>query len=618
MTLATPAQARVPQASEVQDDVSQVPESNLVKRRIPLTELGFERGIEMEGLSGFRELFFPVPRADSVQGLRLILPYRSDAAFESRRSIQVEVDGSPVLTTALPNSTHAGTIDIPIDASSIREDYLRIGLRYSGAITEDRCVDERVSGAYLSFEPEGALVASIERDSLDSVGDVAAIMPKTMDIVLPENISEAHAAAALTLAAGYDLARITAGQPEAYEDEWTRSRMLIAGTDASALAVDKESEQPEIRIGGDDPAAAARLLRSQWNLLASKGTVRSAKAEKSRRERLTFADLGGDTSVQRISNRGSWTVPLPLTALEPGETPSGLAVDVAVADDGSVTSPVVSVLMNGVLLGSAKAVRGERTRVSVDLPEGLIAASNSIEVAVTRQVRAGDCAYAPQAYEAQLLPSSHVKLGAAGRPVDFSDLAPAFADGVTVVMPGPDALGGVRRLVSTLVDGQTPIRVSYGDIPEDGPYVLVSDSPPPGTDPSVRIEGETVPFIGIDGRNLIDSEAMSIFTIAQLVSDGGRTALWIRPGVDFASGVSAGKPVSLGRGDVAFIDGNGIELAFSTERDRLVDISYPDETSFLELLKRYWLWLVVIGWLLASAGFVYLLRSVYKSRKPGG
>ena len=101
------------------------------------------------------------------------------------------------------------------------------------------------------------------------------------------------------------------------------------------------------------------------------------------------------------------------------------------------------------------------------------------------------------------------------------------------------------------------------------------------------------------------------------MSDGGRPVLWVRPGQAFNAEADDGKPVALSRGDVAFIEGNEIELAFSTDRDRLIDIRYPDETSFLEMLKRYWLWLVLIGWLLASAGFIYLLRSVYQSRKAG-
>ncbi|RAI26899.1 hypothetical protein, partial [Rhodobium orientis] len=77
-------------------------------------------------------------------------------------------------------------------------------------------------------------------------------------------------------------------------------------------------------------------------------------------------------------------------------------------------------------------------------------------------------------------------------------------------------------------------------------------------------------------------------------------------------------PQELGRGDVAFIDHRGINLAFSTKRDRLIEIRYPDDRSLMQYLKKYRLGIIGGVWLIGSIGFVLLLRGIYRARRPKG
>ncbi|PEQ10493.1 hypothetical protein B2G71_21945 [Novosphingobium sp. PC22D] len=593
-------------------------DAGTLRRTISLRELGFPDGLDLSGLSGTRELFFPVPDSADVRTLHLRLPYRSGSAFESRRSLQVEVRDRAMLTTALPTETQTGIIEVPIEPAMIRDGYVPIRLRYSGAISEDRCVDQRVSGAYLAFLPEGGLTMGLSPKAADTVAEVAAVMPRAGSIVLPDRPTEAQAAAALTLAAGNPDAAMARGTPATTEGDWIRSRIELAGASDPSLALVERGGIPALRLGGSDPVATARLLNGRWRALASSGAVANAASatDDAPDRRLTFADLGADTSVQSIADRGTWTLALPITSLPENRRPSALVVDVAVADDGSATPPVVTVLMNGLLLGSAEAERGAMTRLRLDLPEGLTAARNSIEVSVTRQVRAGDCAYSPQGYSAQLLPSSHVVLGEAGSPADFSDLGPQFAGGVTIVVPGAEALPALGRLLGTLIDGETPLRISYRAIPPEGPYVLVASTPPKGSDPPVRFDQGQVRLAGEDGATLIDGAAMQGLTTVQLLRDDDRPILWIRPGGNFAQLAEADiNAAGLSRGDVAFFDGDGAILAFSTQRDRLIDIRYPDRTDIADLVRRYHLWLIGAGWLLVSLGFIYLLRRIYQARR---
>lgn len=615
----------------VQPDVTQADTGSMaapttVERFYSLSELGWQDGLEISGLSGSRELYFPLPHAERIGALELRLPYRSASAFESRRSLTISANGQILRTMALAPGETSGEIVLPVVPTMVRNGFLTVRLDYSGAITEDRCMDQRLAGAFLSFAPEGGLRAALRPAATASLGAVIALLPAAVDIVLPAAPSEAQAAAALTLAAGNPRARIVTASSAAIvarDAMWTRGRIVLVDKSAPPLAIDRSGPVPAVAIGGDDPAAAARLVRSQWRAALAatpSAALAGSEPDATAPDRLTFADLSGDVSVQEVSDRGTWTLAVPAASVPAGQAIRSLAVDAAVADDGSITPPVVSVLMNGLLLGSTEARRGERTRLDLAIPDGLARARNAVEVSVTRQVASGDCTYAPQTYApqtypAQILPSSHVRLGPAGEAADFSDLPATFNGGFTVSLDSPQHLAPAAQLLQGLAGPQAPINVTYGETATTGPLVHIGATPPAGTDPVVTLSGERVEIVTEDGSSLVDSATLASLTVAQLLHNDGDPVLWIRPAADFGALTELAEPLDLSYGDIALIGADGIELAFSTERDRLIDIRYPDRTGLAELLDRYRLWLIGLAWLIASVGFIYLLRRVYATRQ---
>ncbi len=663
--------------ADAASDQSLVASDATLQRDISLAELGFTEGIDLRGLDGTQDLFFALPRPEAVRSMRLVLPYESASAFEARRSLVVEIGGRPVRTVAITADETSGTIEIPVEPGAIANGFLQVGLRYAGTLTEDRCVDPRVSGAYLSFAPEGMLSTTLDREAVTGIAAVAGLMPPLADIVVPDDASEAQAAAALTLAAGNSGARIVFGDREGengsglvaqaetsvlaarlrpsgpgsasdtgsgsfepdrmqtsaiLEDEtgdsrrpatagdgiWSRATIIIGDTGTPALRSGLRAGQPALFVGGDDPVEAARLLRSRWRTIAEASDIGATAAENPTGEQkaIAFADLGGDTAVRQIAERGTWSTTLPMTALPAGRAPASLALDIAVSDDGSATPAVVSVVMNGLLLGSAEAKTDAPTRLTVDLPRGLTATSNNIEVSVIRQVRAGDCAYTPQSYPAQLLPSSTVGLRAAEPTASFSDLPAAFAAGVTVVLPGPDALPAASRIIAPLVDGQVPFTVSYGAYPENGPVIAVARSAPEDWEPPIRVDDGSMPSIRVGETDLLDPDSIGDLTLVQTFRQADRPVLWIRPGTADDAGTAS--TVTISSGDVAFVGADRIAFAYSSTGDSMVDIRYPEPTGVERLLERYWLWIVAAGWLLASAGFIYLIRKVLQSRQQTG
>ncbi|MCW2307720.1 cellulose biosynthesis cyclic di-GMP-binding regulatory protein BcsB [Rhodobium gokarnense] len=589
-----------------------------LQRTISLSELGFAQGIELTGLSGVRDLYFPIPRPSTVDSLRLLLPYRSAAAFESRRYVKVSVADRPRLTRPLGVEERSGEIEILIDRDVVQNGFVHVRIEYSGAMTDDRCVDERLSGAYLSLAPAGGIIATLNRDALTSVADVAAMMPRDLDIVIPSTPSEAQAAAALALVAGNPNAALATTARAPAGGRWRRGRIVLDGRDAPALQA-RGGAMPSIALGGDDPLAAAHLLQSRWRALATSPEVdRLHRSDRSAPDRLDFSDLGSDPAILQVVDRGSWTVSLPVTRVPPGKRISGMVVDMSVAGNGGKTPPVVSVTMNGLLLASVVVQDRDRVRLDVDLPSGLMTTSNSVEISAVRQVRGGDCTHAPQGYDAQLLPSSHFVLGDAGPVDDFFELGPHFAEGVTVVLQDPAMLGGTARLLRGLLDERTPVRVRYRSAPTEGPYVWVSDTAPPQGTPAIRFDAGPVRLADTGGAVLMDGAVLQSQTAVQLLAADGRQVLWIRPGTSFDEPVDSAEPPELGLGNVAFLDRQGISLAFSTKRDRLIQIRYPDAGGLAQYLEQYRLGMIGGGWLIATVGFVLLLRGISRARRSKG
>ena len=82
-----------------------------VTRFTDLAELGYQRGLELEGLTGSRDLFFAVPQADQIESLNLRLPIKSDSAFASRRSLRIEAGDTTIYTRSLPTGLFEDVID---------------------------------------------------------------------------------------------------------------------------------------------------------------------------------------------------------------------------------------------------------------------------------------------------------------------------------------------------------------------------------------------------------------------------------------------------------------------------------------------------------------------------
>lgn len=352
-------------------------------------------------------------------------------------------------------------------------------------------------------------------------------------------------------------------------------------------------------------------------MLRQQLTAGPAQSETFRPDRasdlLAFSALGTVSRRSDAAGRETLSLRLPATALPAGTRVTGVRIDLALAGTQAGPQPIVSVTMNGLLLGTAVARADGPTHLRLSVPETAQSVDSSLAVTLTRR---GDPAGMAFGAHADFLPSSAFVLGAAGTVADFYQLAPLYKSGVTVVLPdtSPSMLSGTARILRGLVDASDRLDVAVGNPPTRGPVVWVSTAPPPGSDPAIRFDSGRVRLVTAVGEILVGAKALRTRTVVQLLKNGAEPILWIRPGRAYGAARNAPTQDPLSRGDVAIVDGGRLQFAFTHGANAFVDIDYLDRIGLAERLKQYRLWMIAAVWLIFSLGFLYLLRGVTQAR----
>jgi cellulose synthase operon protein B len=624
---------------------------------VTLAEIGFNNGLRLANLGGQRELFVPLPESSDVAASNLVLVLDDFSAHDARRNLEVQVNDRTVAAIVLDGNGRDRVIRVPLGRVKPKDGYLKLLFLYSGAATLDRCIDVRYVGDSLTVRPETAVELDVGPTSNLDVATTAALMPRDVAVVLPGRRVEAtEIATAVSVARAliFSGRRVTFyhGVDEltrlAKHDDgrWTRGIVLV-GPLADAIGV---IDSPIARVAGDlrhfgmldavrvgglpalvvsdaENVRAGRLFASPMRA-ATRGVASASVGETSPVElptdRVTFDQLAIPPEEVEVFGRAELTAVIDARRLPAATRPTRLLLDVMVAPDGDGARAVVSTFVNERLIGSTVAATTEATHLDLPLPDGLVGTVANLRVVVQRDSAQGNCRFEPQGYPAQILGSSSIVLASAdGAPHDFSDLTSHFVRGIDILVPASAAdqptrvLGMLAEVANQLSSVTAPLQVSYvpaGSAPVPAaPFIAVSDTPPSGISPRVRFDRGRVAVVDRSGRTLLDLGGFVGGAVAQVVGQGDASGLWIRP-LSADSTAPAPTELHLDHGDVAFIDGNGVALAMSSERDTLVRISYPDQVSWLTVAGRFRSWIVGGLWLFATAALLLTLQRVFRRR----
>ena len=625
---------------------------------VTLADIGFVNGLRFGNLGGHHELYVPLPLDGDVAASELVLALDDVSAYDARRNLEVQVNDRTVTAISLDGKSHDRVIRVPLGRTKPKDGYLKLTFLYSGAATLDRCIDVRFVGDSVTIRAETALEIDLGPVAKLDVATIAALMPRDVAIVLPGRpVAASEMATAVTVASslissgrhvsfyhGYNGLADLAKPDES--GHWVRGIVLIGPLSDAVSAIDaptvkisgavqpfgvlaaaRVAGQPALLISDGDAVRAGRLFASPL-LAATRGvaaaTVGETSPSEQAAERISFDQLRVAPAEAEVFGRADLTAVLDMRRLPPETRASRLLLDVMVAPDGAGEKAVVSVFVNERLLGSTVAEIGEPTHLDLSLPDGLFGTIANVRALVQRDSAQGECRFEAQGYPAQILGSSALVLAAAdGAPHDFSDLTPHLARGIRLLVPAAAAdqpvtvLGILAQVVNQLSPDIARLSVNFtpsSSAPQpDAPFVSVSDRPPSGTNPRVRFDRGRVEVTDRSGRTLLDLGGFVGGAVAQLVNAGDYPGVWIKP---LAADGSAPSPseLHLDHGDVAFIDGNGVALAMSTERDTVVRISYPDQVSWLTVAERFRPWIIGGLWLFATAALLFILQRLFRRR----
>jgi hypothetical protein len=630
----------------------------------PFADTGFPDGFRLSNLGGRREIYIPVPHGVELDLAELVLTYDDVSAHEARRSLEILANDRSVAALALDGKSTGRTAHIPLANVVARDGFLKLSFVYSGAATQDRCIDVRYVGDSLTIRRESTVEFSVGISDAPNIAATMALMPKDVGILL-SNASPAPTdiAAALTIARSltstgrhvtFYHGKNTMPDLVGYNDRrrWTRGLIVVGTFDRIAdrldtptanlvshtASADSDNALAAARIGGvpvllATDSGSSRIGRLLGNPLlsvlretpfASVGTVSTAKRPT---DRISINDLGLTPPRADVFGRAELVVAIASRSLPTGTKPSRLVLDVMVAPDSSGEKAVVSAFVNERLLASTVAAIGEPTRLDFALPDGLVGSVANVRAVVQRRSSQGDCRFEPQGYPAEMLGSSHVVLAQAGSVArDFSDLATLWANGIQVLLPASAAehplpvLASVSDVLSTLSDKATPIDVKYVNVQAPAsptmPFISVSNLPPTGAEQRVRFDRGRVAITDRNDRVLLDVGGLTTGAVAQIVTSNGTPGLWIRP-ISSDGSLSAAPAINLDRGDVAFLDKSGVALSLSTERDTLLRVAYIDQRSWTTDLHRFWPWIVGTAWALATIALLILAQRMYRRRVSG-
>jgi cellulose synthase operon protein B len=636
---------------------------------VPLADVGFPSGFRLSNLGGRREVYIPVPQGIELNLADLVLAYDDVSAHDARRSLEILVNDRSVSALALDGKSTARLVRFPLANAVAREGFLKITFLYSGAATQDRCIDVRYVGDSITVRPESMVEFEIGITGTPNITPTAALMPKDVAILL-SNVAPTPAdiAAALSLSRSISATgrHITFyhgvnTMPALVDPEnkrrWTRGLVVVGAYNRIAnlldtavpitasmkgsvdtnrgMAADANQGIAAARIGGTpillltDPSSpqVGRLLENP-SLAALRETASASVGPISTpngpTNRVSFDALGLVPAQAEVFGRADLAVAIATRSLPVGTRPSRLNLDVMVAPDGAGEKAVVSAFVNERFLASSVAAIGEPTRLDFALPDGLVGSVANIRTVVQRRSAQADCRFEPQGYPAEILGSSSVILSAADPAAkDFSDLATLWAKRVEILLPSEISADPLRTIaalanvLSALSKETAPIEVKYlgaGAAPAPAaPFIAVSNIPPVGSDQRVHFDRGRVAITDRAGNALLDIGGLTSGAVAQIVTSNTYPGLWIRS-LSLDGSLPAAPAVNLNRGDVALLDKTGVALALSTERDTLLQVSYVDQRSFLTNLDQFRPWIVGGIWVIVTLTVLFVLQRIYRRR----
>lgn len=324
--------------------------------------------------------------------------------------------------------------------------------------------------------------------------------------------------------------------------------------------------QPVITVA-NDASRAASLLATQWSRLANAEglDVSYAGSEAVDSSSIQLGEFGGNLGAQSIIQYGEWVTAFDAAQLPAGRWPSNIELEMRISPDASDASPLLTVMLNDVLLRAEKVDPSDETvRLTADVPPYLLASRNTLRIGLQRGPSSGDCRTLNRGYLAQILPTSRLVLGNEVIDSQFFGLKSKLANGALIAVPKAyldspvDSLPFVFQFVRELKVSSSSIRLRTVD--DASAYqpeaTFISFGVPlSGRRKNLRVVDDTLVLTDETGLPIANVKGARDAAVVQIVSLGNVIGLSVNS--------TTGRPIpniqvnDLGEGDVAIYDSSG-------------------------------------------------------------
>ncbi|MGB5865089.1 MAG: cellulose biosynthesis cyclic di-GMP-binding regulatory protein BcsB [Sulfitobacter sp.] len=560
-------------------------------RAITLAELGQQ--VSFEHLSGQQTIFFPIGVPAAVVEATLSLELNATTAHPAERHLKILIDDN--LRKVVRLSDGASQVTVPLTVEDYAQGSVRVTLAYEGAPKDEVCIDDRAIGDTLIVSPSSGIEALLNVAALDTAAKVMRSMPADLNITGGDSDPALLLRTATLFGAeqGY-----LAGKHGA-EGVWSTTSFAIDGT-TDGLAVDSLT----LKGGGATAQTDLASLVGVRAPITSQGNVPLSR----------FSALEPFYTTDRQLVR----IVIDRAAFAPGLRPASATLNLIATPSPKGQTPSATIMLNGEILAARALRAGEVVPVTFDLPERLLARSNQLDVIFQRDASGGACDTVPAALPVQVLPTSSLRLVANNRaPRDFDELYQAFGVGAEVVVADPAtdmdwALAAVGAAIPDTA-GITYV-ASSTQLSGDAPFVIVSRIKPEGIKPVSELSGGLT-VTDTMGQELYSDTDISRTTIAQLVTKGEQTGLWLRPANTLPI-LSAARPLNFGQGDIVLIGEFGETLTLNTRAPDAFRLSEQQSSTQLWRTARPWIFGLV--WLALTLAVLGGVARAYRSRAAKG
>lgn len=620
---------------------------------LKLSDLGYKDGILFEGTAAnhARKLYFQVPQEVNMRRGLLRLHYRYSPLLEKHSNMRIYINGIPRKLVRLGVDASGGWLDIPLDGTDLQKRFVQIEVRSALLLSNDRCLDERIGGAYLQILPDTTLQWQLDGE-IASIRTFWQFLPAKVVVSLPKGALNAklfRSTLELTQLLQRNGRQVSFVRlPEMgdiivapgnkikdwIEDHYHKSvadRYKFSAVNKNLVLVTLSDKQ-FLAVSDAHDSNSMKFLSSDWRDLAladsyqvETGIKKTILSEK--HYSLALQSMGMNTDVLEMTTQASWSATVNPSYLPPGHRLDKVRIQLIAAPSMTDKPVMFYSYLNGVLIKASRLENtGRSDEIVLSLPQHLLSRVNNLYFVARRPIEgnSNNCKGEPMQFPIQITPTSSVETVVDDTvPDNFSRLPSYLSAGYETYLPKkylqqPEKVLGYLSTLTTDMDLPSQVGTVNFYTPDEkitpkAAFILFGKANIEFSKQSVKFDQGRINIMNQANEVLLAVDDLPKVSIAQVVKSGSVYGMWVLP-PDPAQ-LTQVKDMHLSKDDVAFSDHNGVLMTLDSSQPGLSRVEYPDSAGWFELFGEYRFWYFAIGWILLTSLIVYLYRLSKSHRK---